>query len=421
MLIFLSVCFAVFLTDRTEAIATRIMPLYPIPNSVVDGRITFRATVEGLRSDQYTLSWSVNNDKPTLMQKDIYNPAISTAKVTVTNWGWDKSNTYNIRFIAKIVATGQTITSDPVPIHIASKVSSPNPDVMDLYTYPWTNLKRQASSWALTHPLDAERANFLASQPVAVWFGGWNTTLETDVRLYVSKAAEEGKMPVVVAYNIPNRDCGHESAGGVESVEAYEAWIYQMAQGIGDKKAIVVLEPDSLTTISCLSSEDQTFRLDAISRAVNTLKQNTNTQVYIDAGNARWKSVEAIAPLLTRANIAEANGFSLNVSNFVASNDNMVYGKKLSIATGDKHFVIDTSRNGNGTTDDNQWCNPSGRAIGLLPTLRTNDALIDGFLWIKVPGESDGQCGPALLNTYPPKAGVWWPEYALSLIKNAGL
>ncbi|WP_308208151.1 glycoside hydrolase family 6 protein [Actinomadura madurae] len=64
------------------------------------------------------------------------------------------------------------------------------------------------------------------------------------------------------------------------------------------------------------------------------------------------------------------------------------------------HFVLDTSRNGQGPwtppadeyTDPQVWCNPPGRGLGARPSTRTGDPLVDAFLWIKRPGESDGQC-----------------------------
>jgi endoglucanase len=85
---------------------------------------------------------------------------------------------------------------------------------------------------------------------------------------------------------------------------------------------------------------------------------------------------------------------------------------RLAGALGGKHFIIDTSRNGNGPLSG-AWCNPPGRALGTPPTTGTGEPIVDAFLWIKRPGESDGTCegGPA--------AGRWWPEYALELARNA--
>jgi endoglucanase len=109
--------------------------------------------------------------------------------------------------------------------------------------------------------------------------------------------------------------------------------------------------------------------------------------------------------------IENADGFALNVSNFETTQDNMEYGTKISQLLGGKHFVIDTSRNGLGS--NGEWCNPPGRATGEKPTLSTGHPLVDAFLWVKVPGESDGTCRGG------PRAGEWWPDYALGLIERA--
>ncbi|MGE0796347.1 MAG: glycoside hydrolase family 6 protein, partial [Acidimicrobiia bacterium] len=79
------------------------------------------------------------------------------------------------------------------------------------------------------------------------------------------------------------------------------------------------------------------------------------------------------------------------------------------------HFVVDTSRNGAGPTDDRQWCNPPGRALGSVPEVAPGvSPLVDAFLWVKTPGRSDGTCNGG------PKAGDWWPEYLADLARRAG-
>ena len=89
----------------------------------------------------------------------------------------------------------------------------------------------------------------------------------------------------------------------------------------------------------------------------------------------------------------------------------------MSQLVGGTHFVIDTGRNGNGPLPDHSgyrgpvWCNPPGRALGPAPTTNTGNPQADAFLWIKYPGQSDGDCG-----LKDPPAGTWLPHYALSLI-----
>jgi endoglucanase len=100
------------------------------------------------------------------------------------------------------------------------------------------------------------------------------------------------------------------------------------------------------------------------------------------------------------------------VSNFVPTAETERYGEQIVAALGGRsHYVIDTSRNGNGEGED--WCNPPGRALGVAPTADTAGEHADAYLWIKVPGESDGACDGA------PAGGTWMPEYALGLARAA--
>jgi endoglucanase len=103
------------------------------------------------------------------------------------------------------------------------------------------------------------------------------------------------------------------------------------------------------------------------------------------------------------------DGFCTNVSNFIPLDECIAWGEEVSALTNGKHFVIDTSRNGT-NEHNNDWCNPKDKRLGHVPTLETGHPLIDAFLWIKVPGESDGYCDGG------PKAGIFWPEYAAMLL-----
>ena len=75
--------------------------------------------------------------------------------------------------------------------------------------------------------------------------------------LYVDRATEAGAMPVLVAYNLPFRDCAQYSAGGATSTAEYEAWIDGLAAGIGDRPATVILEPDGLGIIPWYTTFDE--------------------------------------------------------------------------------------------------------------------------------------------------------------------
>ena len=303
----------------------------------------------------------------------------------------------------EVPGAGNTASSAPIANPVLGRA---------LWVPSWSRARVTASEWRATRPADAELMDRIAAQPQAQWFGNWNADIRADVDRVVAGAASAGAVPVLVAYNIPLRDCGSFSAGGAANADAYRAWIDAYAAGLAGRPALVVLEPDALAGINCLTAGDREARFGLLRYAVATLR-DAGAFVYLDAGNNRWQTPSAIASRLVAAGIELATGFSLNVSNFFSTSEEVSYGKAISALVGGKHYVIDTSRNGLGATADAQWCNPEGRALGERPTSITGRDLVDAFLWVKVPGESDGSC-----NGYP-KSGTWLPEYALGLAQRA--
>jgi endoglucanase len=285
---------------------------------------------------------------------------------------------------------------------------------LSAYVDPSSSARRQAEAWRQTRAEDADAIDRIAREPHFFWFGDWNQDVAGDVRARVDEIDSAGALALLVAYNIPNRDCGNYSAGGASGADAYQRWIRRFASGVGARRAVVVLEPDALGLLKdCLSPADQEARLAMIADAVDVLQENRGTAVYIDAGNAKWSPAPEMADRLSRAGVARAEGFALNVSNYVATAETIAYGEQISARVSGKHFIIDTSRNGNGPTADLTWCNPDGRALGEAPTTRTASPLVDAYVWVKIPGESDGTCNGG------PRAGEWWPKRALELARNA--
>lgn len=293
----------------------------------------------------------------------------------------------------------------------ARQASSGNPLAgRKLYVDPNSTARRQAETLRRSKPQDAQLLMQIADRPVARWLGGWVNDVEKEVGNAVSTITGSGAIPVFVAYNIPNRDCGSYSAGGANGGDAYRKWITAFAKGIRGRSSIVILEPDALPGMDCLNAAGQQARLTLIREAVRTLKEN-GASVYVDAGHSSWRSPEVMAARLKQVDIEAADGFSLNVSNYLSNAANIAYGERLSRLVGGKHFLIDTSRNGAGSTTE--WCNPRGQALGIAPTTNTGHPLVDAYLWIKQPGESDGTCRGG------PQAGTWWTEIAVELSRAA--
>ncbi|MFD7878703.1 glycoside hydrolase family 6 protein [Streptomyces sp. NPDC059766] len=281
---------------------------------------------------------------------------------------------------------------------------------------PDGNAARQLASYARAGRTDeAGQIRKIAEQPTGEWIGPENP--EQEARGFTEAAERVGRTALLVLYDIPHRDCGQYSQGGAGDGDTYRAWIDGVARGIGDRPSTVVLEPDALLHLvdGCTPEDFHAERYDLLRGAVDRLKSLKNTKVYLDAGNAGWGHPGQVADALRRAGVDQADGFAVNVSNFYSTKDSLAYGRDLSAKVGGKHFVVDTSRNGNGPytqgDPDERWCNPPGRALGTPPTTRTADALADAYLWVKRPGESDGECKGG------PKAGQWWPKYALDLAR----
>jgi cellulase/cellobiase CelA1 len=338
----------------------------------------------------------------------------------------------------------------------------------------------------------------LGSFPSATWFTrGTPAEVQAAVKKLVDAAAAKNAVPTVVAYNLPHRDCSQYSAGGATSKAEYQAWIDAFAAGIGDRKVVVILEPDGLGIIpfhTDLAGKEEWCkppdadkataakeRYELLGYAVDKLRAHPGSAVYLDGTHSAWLSVGDIASRLVKAGVQRASGFFINASNYEPGDKLLDYGTWISQciqygthgdgtghfdrcasqyypaspndhATWAKsrkwyadhvgktagpltHFVIDTSRNGRGSwaprpgttyKDAQTWCNPPDRGLGVRPTPRTGNPLVDAYLWIKVPGESDGQCDRGMgggtdpeRGAADPAAGAWFDKQAAELIRFA--
>ena len=405
-------------------------------------------------------------------------------------------------------ATALLAASLALPLGAAA-AAEPDLAGSDLYVNPFSTTLEAAQSLSGQARDDAQ---LLGSIPSAEWFTkGTPAEVEAAARAYVDGATAAGAMPVLVAYNLPFRDCAQYSAGGAADTAAYEAWIDGLAAGIGGRPATVILEPDGLGIIPWYTNIDggqewcrpgeldpataANDRFAQLNHAVDALGALPSTSVYLDGTHSAWLNVGDISDRLIKAGVQDADGFFLNASNYQYTSNLSAYGRWISSciayvtavtpggfgdcgnqywnggpATGwsgvamsnygewssgnpnpaldtagvdsryasilggtapTTHFVIDSSRNGLGPwqaptgvyTDPEDWCNPPGRGLGARPTTDTGDALLDALLWIKVPGESDGQCyrgtsGPLdpERGMQDPAAGQWFAVQARELI-----
>lgn len=272
-----------------------------------------------------------------------------------------------------------------------------------LVPYP-SPASRQVDAWRDSRPADAAAIQRIAEQPRAVWLTDGDPAPEIESALHAADTT--GTLAVFALYYIPERDCGPE---GAPDADAYRDWVRTVSAALRGRRSVVILEPDALAASDC-PGVDGGARLALLAKAVTELK-SAGAVVYIDAGHPRWQPVRVTAERLRLAGIDGADGFALNVANFVSTTENVEYGRAVQRLVGGVGFVIDTGRNGAGPAPDGEWCNPPGRKLGSPPTTSPPYGAVDALLWIKRPGESDGTC-----NGGPP-AGEWWPEYALDLAR----
>jgi endoglucanase len=268
-------------------------------------------------------------------------------------------------------------------------------------------------------PTTADGLTPISSQPVATWLVNDDPVALT--QRVTQTAAVTGQLPVLVLYHRPGRDCGSYSGGGAAEQSSYLTWVGAVADAIGDQRALVVVEPDAIPQAlsgQCAQDGNPASTYAMLASAVQILTAHDNTLVYLDAGHPGWiADPTALAGALRDSGAGQADGFSLNVSNFATTADNQTYGDSVSAALDGKQYVIDVSRNGRGAPDADPasidaWCNPPGVALGDNPRIGPDRALAVGTLWIKEPGASDGNCRDG-----EPPAGQFWPDYALRLIQ----
>ncbi|MEU2716437.1 glycoside hydrolase family 6 protein [Streptomyces sp. NPDC007205] len=310
--------------------------------------------------------------------------------------------------------SGHDRTPGTVPAARAGTVKPAAPAAPLLYRHPGS----QVLDWVRVHPGDPRTgviAARIAGRPAAVWFTDPDPdTVTARVRAVTAEAAVRGRVPVLVPYAIPDRDCGGASRGGAPDLAAYDTWIDAFAQGLGPDQVMIVLEPDSIARSDCLPEADRAARFASLARAGRVLKSaDPKARVYYDAGHSGWHPPAEQAALLRQAGAADADGVFSNVSNFRTTADEIAYDRQVLDALGGPASlgaVIDTSHNGNGAPPDGRWCDPAGRKLGRAPTLDTGEARIDAYLWVKLPGESDGCRGAA---------GTFTPSYAYELARGA--
>ncbi|KAH9082808.1 hypothetical protein LEN26_021104 [Aphanomyces euteiches] len=262
------------------------------------------------------------------------------------------------------------------------------------------------------------------SQPIATWYTDRSQDAKNQAKTVVGHC-QSGDRPTVVVYGLPNKDCeGHQSSDGANKTpEDYAGFLHSLVDAVGDNDVIYIVEPDAVGLLAGGSSCANSFGYQAnLIQAVSILGKNPRADLYVDIGY--WvlgnQNDDKIAKVLAKLDPSgkRLKGISINTSNFRSTAElvrlcnNFVSAAKKTTGLS-ATCVLDISRNFQGPDPSSQWCNPKGRGIGAPPSVHPEAyPLIDYFLWIKPPGESDGYCNGG------PNAGAFFVDGFVELWNN---
>nr|WP_165143116.1 glycoside hydrolase family 6 protein [Microbacterium endophyticum] len=311
-----------------------------------------------------------------------------------------------VALLAIIAAIGWTVTTG------LSLLSAEPPSVGTTIVAPEESKAAIAAASESEGAAEQAAAEYLAAAPTAYWL-----TPELDpigevgtrVLNLVNEAREQDAALAVVVYGLPERDCGQYSAGGLDDAD-YDTWTSEIGAALSsasaaDLQKIIILEPDSLALAPQCDNVDA--RMTQLHDAVERLA-GTNVWIYLDGGHSNWLAASEMASLIQQVGVSDTiRGFATNVSNYQPTYAEFEYAHQVSDALGGSHAIVDTSRNG-AEQAESEWCNPAGQLVGAAGGTYGDD-VVDTNLWIKPPGESDGECNGG------PVAGAWWSESAVQL------
>lgn len=287
-----------------------------------------------------------------------------------------------------------------------------------------------------------------------------------------STKAKRPVVPVIVVYDLPNRDCSAKASSGELDVEnggeaRYRSdFIDPIAAELRQHPQLriaVVLEPDSLPNVVTNTAIEKCGKSaliyqHSVAYAIAELSL-PNVYLYVDAAHAGWLGwtgnrsgfAKVMKEVLDLAGGPDRiRGFATNTSNYNALDGD--WGLKLEPSTPtpseyayvkalaesmaeqgieNKGYLIDTARNGvaEARTKWGNWCNIAKAGIGERPKAAPRP-LLDAYFWVKPPGESDGVADPSATRFDEncrspdargdaPEAGQWFPAHLIDMVKAA--
>jgi endoglucanase len=260
----------------------------------------------------------------------------------------------------------------------------------------------------------------LAVKPRALFIGSWIASSRIkSVAQEIVQGTQQGNPNVMTQFGTfeLNPWEGSWSGEGQWNVAASERWYKGLATGIGDARALVILQVDLPFAAKTRNQQPET--IDAYGTQV--LSANRHTTVYLDAGAFGWLSPAQQGALLISNGIRHARGFSVNDTQYGSMSQELEYGDQIVAylnqhGIAGKHFLVNTAQNGqpylagqvSGPSNNTPRCSSGTQTLcqrtGIPPTtavanprwhLSAKDAAIakrdvDGYVWSSQPWNVNG-------------------------------
>jgi hypothetical protein len=240
------------------------------------------------------------------------------------------------------------------------------------------------------YPDHANQFNIMSKIPLSIWYTDRDSNSLSIVQDTLNNCNDFAT--IVVLYALPNKDCaaGFSSGGSVKTDNDYKKFVEDLNNAVNNKPIIYVIEPDAIGLSLDNDCGINNNYLPDIKIAIDILASNINANIYIEI--SWWKliyddrQIQQILDILKQIDPnKKIKGITTNVSNYRKTTEIITACEKIK----DYKCMIDSSRNWNGPTSDNQWCNSISGGIGDLPD--TSDPNI-WKIWVKPAIDLDGPC-----------------------------
>jgi len=266
--------------------------------------------------------------------------------------------------VAAACLTGATAASAPTAGALPQNPADPLAGgPWGVYPGPWDAGLRAAYQSAKSSG-KTSRANLLAKEALqsrVIWF---TQTFPTDkiasqMAKFVSivqNGDPDTLVPIAIFRQFPHTEAKRDVPLTAAEQTAYRRWIAAAAKGVGNARALIVLEPDNAEVApqpnpAAMTTAGRAVHERLVSYAAKTFAALPNTSVYIDAGDADWLHLKDAVTLLEKSGVRYARGFTLGATHYSSVAGNVTYAASIAKALAKagypgKHAVIDTADNG---------------------------------------------------------------------------